>query len=322
MFTKKILSLTSILILFFVGISSVFSANYWFKLDSVDKDKAKFSWDETEKAPYKQISYWTKSSSDWTHSEETDLFEWTSYTISWLKANTTYYFSLVWINSDWEKIFTSNEVKAEIWDTWEEKIFKLEKVEQIEKNKLKLKFSNKLAKEQKISNLNFKIESILDENIYLLVSNWEVDEEDSKNLILTLNEAAKIWTEYKVVVLSILDEDGNTIKYWVDSEQVFKWENTDKKENTNTIKKDDNMWLNSAWPSKKEEKKEEVKKEKKVVVSVKWKDVKEKDIKKDVNLASKKKEDLPKTWPELLILFIIALALGWLFFFPKYMKKS
>lgn len=323
MYLKKIVYILVLVFWFFVN-SHLFAAEDWFKVEEVIWNSIKLSWNSNSEVPYNQVFYWENSSSNWVYPNETDILDGLStITIDKLKANSDYYFYLVWFSADWEKVLNSSEITAKTKESTNSSWFKLNDAYQVWENTIRLTFSNDLLLSQTGSDLSFKIESVSNPSDYFDIVTFEIPENETNNLVLTLNWKPKVSSEYKVIALSVLDENKNNIEYGVDSEATFVWINLDsvKKELDSAWTTDSNT--NTQEPTKKSEEKSI---EKTTVKPNKWnlkkngEDLKETDIKKDVEGVSKNKTDLPKTWPEYLILLFLALIIWTIFFIPKYKK--
>ncbi len=331
LFFKKISMYLKKAILIFVFLfwvffnSHLFAAEDWFKVDEVIWNSVKLSWNANSEVPYNQVFYWEASSPNWVYPNETDILDGlNSITIDKLNANSDYYFYLVWFGSDWEKVLSSAEITAKTKDSLNSSWFKLNDAYQIWKNVIRLNFSNNLLSSQTGSDLSFKIESVTNPSDYFDVVSFEIPEEEKNVLFLVLSWEPKVSSEYKVVALSVFDENKNNIEYWVDSEASFVWVNLETpKDDFNSA--GPNETETTQTPEKKEEVVEEKTPEKKEPVNHKkqtknGEDLKETDVKKDVKWVSKDKSNLPKTWPEYLILLFLALMIWTVFFIPKYRK--
>lgn len=289
-------------------------ANNWFKIEEQTSNSVKLSWDKIWEVGYYQINYWNDKNSK---SLETEAIDGTSYEIKDLNPWEDYYFSLVWLDSSWKEVYKSKDLKVSTKDS-NFSTFALSSLELKEENILRLTFTKNLDL-SKISESEFKINSSKDFSENIEIKNKKVVDSDPKSIDLELSWNIKDWLEYKVVVLAVFDEKWNNIKFWVDSEWKFIWWEVNK---ISEVEKEEE--LNSAWPVEevKEVKKEwlkEVNSESKKSVS--GREVSSENVWKNVNSMSESKEKLPQTWPEIFILFILALLIpGWIFILKN--KKS
>ena len=178
-----------------------------------------------------------------------------------------------------------------------------------------------------MTDAEFKVESINDASDYLKIKSVTAVKWDKKSVDLEFEWTPTTWVEYKVVALAIFDEAGNNIKFGVDSETRFTWGNlATQKDETKTN-------MNAAWPSddttatKTEDKKDATDskqdstdnkdtttKEKRQLTGTSWT---KKDTGKNVEAISENKDKLPKTWPEMVILAVLAFILSASFFFLR-----
>lgn len=311
MFWKNILKIFTFITLFFVALSAF--ADKGFKIDKVTGDTVSFSWTKDEKTPYFEIHYWEKSSTDGTYAKQTDIIEKYNFDVKWLESNKTYYFALVWYSKEWKKSFTTKEISQKIWSDGKSAGFSLKKIVQTGKKEITLTFSEEISTKKDTKQNRFKVESVANPSDYFEVVENKIDEKDPKSLVLTLDSEPKIGSEYKVIVISVEDKNGNNIEYGVDSENTFTWINVTE--------------LNAAGPAltktEKPAKTEPVKQEPKPTASAtkSGKDLKASELKKDIKWTSEKTEDLPKTWPAHILLLLIALIVSWIVFLPKYLKN-
>lgn len=181
--------------------------------------------------------------------------------------------------------------------TEEVKQLKLEWVNVLWKKKVELEFDSKISDSDKDISIKSDWEGI--EEIFVLDYNVS----DNK-VILVLEDELKSNTEYEVIIFSIEWEDGSTITSGLD--WALKFTTPDL-----TIF-DEKVEMTSAWVEEKakEPKKEEVKKEEPKNENLAWKDIKQEEVDKNIEVAASKTDELVKTWPEHILLSILALILA------------
>ena len=285
---------------------------------------------------------------------QTDLIDTTSYNLTNLTPGEKYSVTLVWIDSDGGEIFKSKELdvtldsatattasadKASAWTKdstdktattdkttkADKSTFSITKASLTKENVLTLTFSKNLNT-AKLTDAEFKVESINDSSDYLKVKSVTAVKWDKKSVGLEFEWTPTTWVEYKVVALAIFDEDNNNIKFGVDSETRFTWGNLA------TQKDETKANMNAAWPSdnntttKTEDKKDatdskqdstdnkDTTKEKRQLSGTSWT---KKDTGKNVEAISENKDKLPKTWPEMVIIAVLAFILSASFFFLR-----
>lgn len=300
---------------FFILLFSFLSvfADKWFTVLEKTTDSVKFSWDKSSEATYYQILYWEKPSRS-SYSNQTDVFEWTSFTITNLE-NKTYYFTLIWLGANWEEVFSSEELSVGLWASTSS--FSIKSAKLIDESVLRLTFSKDLNQE-KLEDSSFKIEATNDASDYLEVKSISAVEWDKKSADLTLDAKPTTETKYKVVVLAIFDETGNNITYWVDSEATFVgWE-------IEKISEAESKDLNSAWLSDEitstwiTQVVEESKNTKKILT---WTSGTADSTWKNIETLSETKKDLPKTWPEMIFILLFALVISASILIMKWQKE-
>lgn len=301
---NKFLALIIALFTVFFSLNIV-SANL--KVDSSTSNSVNFSWEKQDKSVYYQIFYWeTKGDLKW----ETEATEETNFEVKGLKENTKYYFSLVWLDSGWVEVYKSSEFEftTSAW-TSNSSTFSISSAKLIENDTLRLTFSKNLDS-SRIEKTELKIEN--SSNAWENISVKEVKEVsgDSKSIDVKLETNPNDGTEYKVVVLVIYDESGNNIKFGVDSESKFIGGAVENSNNSAT--EEEKINLDSAGPVEEEPKKEVTAStwtltEKKVLT---WTSGNAKDTWKNVEKISENKENLPQTWPWMILLVVLALMIS------------
>jgi hypothetical protein len=188
-------------------------------------------------------------------------------------------------------------------------------------NEFEITFSNEISEESiELDGSLFRIESIDSPEDSYEVIEKSIDSFEKKVMILTLNRDFVNWERYKVTVLKIVDIYWQNIVNWVDSEAEFSYLGLDDR------CMEDN-WLNSA--NEVDENVENVENvenidNNNVDVDVEgdlwgvslnaW------DVENQVLVVAEDNSKLPVTWPEHILLLILALIFwGWLFIY-KYRK--
>ena len=262
---RILLKIFSAFTVFFLSFVTIF-ADYWLKVSEQTSTSAKISWDKDAKAQYYQLNY----KAGW-KTNQTDLIDTTSYNLTNLTPGEKYSVTLVWIDSDGGEIFKSKELdvtldsatattasadKASAWTKdstdktattdkttkADKSTFSITKASLTKENVLTLTFSKNLNT-AKLTDAEFKVESINDSSDYLKVKSVTAVKWDKKSVDLEFEWTPTTWVEYKVVALAIFDEDNNNIKFGVDSETRFTWGNLA------TQKDETKANMNAAWPS-------------------------------------------------------------------------
>lgn len=291
MVKKGIVKIVTFLALFLVNLTAF--ADKWFKIEETNTDSVKLSWEKDEKISFYQVKYWSDKNN---LNKETEALEENSIEIKNLASWEKNYFMLIWLDLSWTEIFKSDYLELD-WNTENKDVLALKTLELKEENILRVTFSQNLDA-SRIEESEFKIESIKDISDYLKIKEKLLVEWDPKSLDLVFDWTPTSWEEYKVVVLAVFDEKWNNIEFWIDSEWKFKaWEISKSSE----VEKQD---LNSAVLEEKVETKKEENKEEKTISGT---STTNENVWKNVESLSKNKENLPQTWPEVILLFIIAL---------------
>lgn len=270
------------------------------KLISSTSDSLSITWEKIDNASWYYIYYsetsWKNPKTFW------DVFFDNKATITWLKSWQTYYVVITSLDK------TSNEESpfSPEWTfntkIWSEKKFALENIDVINPTILELTFNyaiddwDEVAKEFKITKSNKDITDIKEVTI---------NKTDDKKLRLALNKALEEW-EYRLVVISITDKLWRNIEEWINWELKFAVTNNSnvkvnitnneeveiENENINLNSWDPesgNYWL--AWKAM-------------TWVLSTWEAV------------AANSQDLPKTWPESILLVFISM-ISWLIYFRK-----
>jgi len=294
----------------------------WIKLD----------WNRVDWVDLYRIDYWNTS---WSYTDSVDFLEENSYTFTNLPWSSVYYFSIVWYDNLWREWFRSPEITSATSSSWP--LFVIES-KMVDKNILELTFSNNIST---TSWADFIIESVSNSNDFYDVVETQINSIDSKKIIITLDWNPKVWNEYKVVVLSILDEFNQNIQFWVDSETIFTaisnfdtnylnsdayfwnssvdfWNNNqnnslvNENNNSNTwsnqnILNENELQLNSA-------------DENIMIPTNVWVELTSEDVNSNLLNVASDSDRLPQTWPAEILLLILALIFGWFIFLNRYRK--
>ncbi len=317
---KNLFKLFSVFLIIAVSIFSVHAVNAPTNLKMIDAgtDFIKMWWDEAEWAWGYYMYYGKKSWVDnWYDLESYELIEWLETQIDWLDPATTYYFSVTSIDENWDEagfseewVFSTTNVLWESieWAVWVKFEFIWVSVKTYDT--LELTFSSDLdasdsaVREFKIVNKG----DILDE---IEVISTQLNEADTKRITLALWEKTLPNTEYEVTVIAITDKDGRTIESWIDSIDSFV-----VPEIIETSIVDDELEVDLKAAA-------EVSDTDKTVADwLSWEDMSSDDVVNDTISAAKSNEKLPTTWPEHILIFILAFILWTLIFIFKFNKRS
>lgn len=301
MFNKLFTKLSLVFISFFM-ILNISSVSAEFKAASTKSTSVDFTWEAVDKVFIYKINYWTDSSKVVAYDKNTDFIDSTSYTLFDLTPGTTYYLSLVWYDELWNESYKSNEIIVITpWsDSWKSKTLVLEDANLVWKNKVELSFSNEIN-DLSAEEREFRIENIKDTNDILEVLESEVSKTNKKNLILTLDKEVVVWTEYKVVVLNIRDVLNQNIEFWVDSEATFVWAEIDETmPDLNAASEEEPVWVDNG--------------------ELGWVDLNSADVDSNVLTEAEDTDKLPKTWPEQILIFILAFVLSGIIFVYRFRR--
>ncbi len=314
---KNILRGFSFIILFSILILESFAieAPANLKADSSDNNSVILSWDNVDWAYMYYAQYSKNSWIDWVYENTTEYTETNSISINNLEEGSTYYFSVIAIDEEWEKSIISNEVAIDIIQEEIDIIegqdvdFILDWVKVISSNIIELSFSapikdwSDVIREFKIINKADAIDS------FEVISN-KLNSQDSSKLLITLDKEFEIWNEYEVVVLAITSLDGKNIESWIDSIQSFVFngiietvdsEITDSK----LVELDSSVELNSA---------------SELIDAPSGKTTIAENMENTALVQAANTSSLPKTWPEHIFMLILSIVLGVLVFVFKYKK--
>jgi len=295
------------------------------KADSQTENSITVSWDAVSNV----LGYYLYYDVDTTEPRENfgfeivDLIETTSYTIEGLETGTLYNIAVTAIDSDGEESTYSQDIVSGTLTEGQAKDFAIEKVEATAIDTLEFTFSAPLetgsgaVREFLVEHSETKDE--------LLILETELDEENSRLVIVTLENQLTLGGEYDVTVLSIQDETGRNIENGIDAvtnftvpsefaEPTVEEPIEDIPEDTTPIEEPEEE-LQSAGPEDTTPV-EELKDETSGTI------ISNSEIEKNTEVAASKNEELPQTGPEHIILLLVALLLGGTVFFLQYRSHN
>lgn len=278
-------------------------------LDEAKSNSLTLSWDEVDDALCYSIYYDTDSVAESDYANEA-LCIWNNYTLEWLDSDTKYFLSMTVASQDFVEWWLSKEFSFKtLWSVWES--LKLESVEAEYKKQLKLSFNLDLDESKP---LEFKIVDKDDDLIELELESVELTW--PREVVINLVEDLEAGLEYDLTVLSATWAEWENIEFGVNGIASFivpddlKYEDEIEEVENNqetteevieepTIENTD-LELNSASPS--------------------WEDIATEDLNKNTQMASETAEDLPSTWPEHILIILLAFLIS--FFVIKSRAKS
>lgn len=308
-------------IVFFILTSFFFFSTAWAlnlnsapKIEEAKDTSLKITWEKVGGALGYYVYYW-KESVEWKTKEEkayqsqlSDFIESTWATIPNLEANIKYYVAVTAVDENGEEwpysaetmvsTIQSSGVKSSQNSFW------LTQVSVISENQVKLSFNVDL--DNSLSALReFKI---IEEQTQKEVKIKNIDLVGSKNLLLTFENKLTPAIKYKLTIISLLDKDGKNIEQGIDGISTFlipemsgfSWGQENSIPNN----------LNSALP----------------VINMSesgnnaWQNISQENINKTALNSANEANNLPKTWPEHIVLFIFSLII-WFFVFHFQKKK-
>jgi len=324
----KFLLIIFVSIFSFVQVKAL-DAPTWLVLNESSSDSLNISWDAVTDSTGYYVYYSTES---WIYDQQVDeLIETTNVIINALEASTTYYVSVVSLDSQWVESENSLELETEtsaseeiVWDP-----FSLQSVQVNSFSEIELTFSEALEIHPDASR-EFKVlnkEDSLDE---LLVVKTQVNEEDTTKVVLTFDRETLPATEYELTVIDIKSDSGKNIESWIDGISSFSTPNEFEVEEVleepivedmpveegidlnaagesdeTVVEETPDMALNSAAP----------------LDAVSWETLTEDDIEKNTVSEASKTEELPNTGPTHILLFILTFIIATLFFVFRF-KRS
>ena len=176
-------------------------------------------WDDTTDAMWYYIYYGTKTrGEDGYEVEGIDLIEESDVILTSLSSETNYYIAVSAVDefgseSDYSVELEQSTLKQ--WASSEISGFRITWVEVVDETTLEFFFTTTLDSSPSATRTFILEEKDSWEEISIDLS--QVNENNKQNVIALLGEALKSDTEYKVTVLEIRDNNGNTIESWIDA---------------------------------------------------------------------------------------------------------
>lgn len=283
-------------------------------------------WEDVEGAIGYYIYYGTQSGSGSTYETEgIDLIDESEVLIEWLLPQTQYFVAVTSVDDFATESWFSPELEHPTLIAWSEieaVNFRIKSVEVVDSTTLEFLFSTDLD-----ASPSAVREFIVEEKISateIVVDISDVDSTNPKNAIVLLGSELVPATEYKVTVLDIRDSNWNSIESGVDAFISFMtpavmWE-ADPKEETppeeETVEETEETDLNAAWNETE-------------IVSVEsdnsWNagvTLNSSDTSNNTTVAAEENTTLPQTWPEHVLLLLIALMLSWGIYFYSIKRKA
>ncbi len=271
------------------------------------------TWEKLDSASWYFVYYsesaWKDYKTFW------DIIEENKTIITWLKENTTYYVVVTTLDKTTEE--ESDFSPEWIFNTTSlnETKFALNKVETKSPTELELTFSKNIDQGEEALR-EFKITK--DNKEITKVKEVKLVENDKTKLTLILSNPITTW-EYKIVVISIRDEDWKNIEEWINWELKFMvsdFSNTTTETTTTTetatvdnntplISAEENIVDLNAWDPETDNQ----------YYGLAWKNMTW--VLSTWEIIANESTKLPQTWPESIFLFLGSLMLGWIFYFRK-----
>lgn len=294
---KIIIYLLSFLI---IWINTTFAASSLTKAPTLVNSQVtslEITWEKLDSASWYFVYYsetaWKDYKTFW------DIMEENKTTITWLKENTTYYITVTALDKTTEE--ESNFSPEWVFNTKivDDSKFALDKVDAKSSTELELTFSK--AIDQSVDALReFKITK--DNKEVTKVKETKLIENDKTKLTLILSNPISAW-EYKIVVISITDEEWNNIEEWINWELKFLVSDFDTKAETITpiISPEEKVVDLNAWFPEEETQNYWLAWKNMTWVLSTW------------EVVAGDAEKLPKTWPEHIFLILISMFIWWLY---------
>lgn len=313
---KRFFSIMFALLVSFFMLIWVQNANAEFKTTEKKSNNITFSWDAVEKALIYKIDYGTSSEK---LDKSTDYIDSLSYTIFDLTPSTNYYFRLIWYDENANEIYKSEDISITTSDVSSQlnQLF-VEKADMIWKNMIEISFSNDISDKDE-SSREFMVENSKDANELLEVVKTEISKTNKKNLILTLEDELVIWNSYKITVLNIRDIYDQNIEFWVDSEAIViakKIEESLPELNSASEEVDENTNLSETWSTYLVANEEN----EWLNWDLAWVDLNSGWVEPTVLTESTDVSKLPQTWPESILILLLAIIFSWIIFAYRFRK--
>jgi hypothetical protein len=214
--------------------------------------------------------------------------------------------------SSWETNTWSSDEEVSI-----QKEFSLKNIKPISFTKFELEFSDELdsgswaAREFRIIDKNDELDEF-----YVLEN--ELSSEDQTRLTITLDREVTINNIYEIFVIELYSKDWNSIEQGINSISTFTINEDTFKETEKELE-----ILENTWATQEEQIEEELNSAKEenlestwAVSENSWKDLKEEEVEKNTLSEAKNNTKLPTTWPEHILMLLLALSLtGFVFLF-------
>lgn len=268
-----------------------------------NKGNAQLQWGKVDDALMYTIYYGKDSIDIANYSSQTDFIEENTVTLPNIKKGETTFFSVVAIDENGKESEFSKETQITLGAT--ESKFVLEEV--LPKSNLEI---NAIFSQ----NLETKEDSLREFNIYtkigkepIEIKNIEIDEKNNKIATIILESELQEGVEYEITAIAIVNEKWTSIASWIDSLQNFYFIAADivveveEPVLTNTWTVD--VELNAADTNKA------------------GSNIESQEIDKQLSQAVKNVDSLPKTWPEVVLLFLLAIILSGLIYMFKFKKN-
>lgn len=348
---KSILKLLSLVILFSSLVLDSFAIDSPSNFISNDNSatSVSLSWDTVDDAVMYYVLYSTESWIGSSYDNNTDLLEDNFIEINDLSAGWTYYFSVVSFDENWDESVGSNELVINLSEGVVINNFILETVNVISADVIELDFSENLEKWDNPTR-EFKITNSLDEfDSFEVVSN-ELNIDDESKITLVLDRNLIEWNEYEVVIIAITSVLGNNIESWIDNAIKFIANipvyNSNDDSWTTVINDDQSVTVNNPdWSTTTTnpdwtiiivyadgtttnidsdgtivEDEVEFNSAAEEQTGVEWIDIAAEDIENTALFIAENNSNLPKTWPEHVLMLILSIILWVLIFIFKYKK--
>ena len=341
---KSVFKVLTFLILSFSFIVQSFAIEAPTNLTSVSNTESSvsLSWDTVDTAVMYYVLYSTESWVENGYSNNTDLFENNFIDINDLEVWLTYYFTVISFDENWDESIGSPELIINLGSGDVTNNFMLETVNVISSDVIELDFSENLDNWDNPAR-EFKISNSLNDFDRLEVISSELSIDDNSKITLILDKELIEWNEYEVVIIAINSALGDNIESWIDNAIKFianipAIEDITNNEDSDVIVNPD--WstyvINSDWSTtttnidgtittinsdgKIVEDEIELNSAAEEQDWVSWIDIAAEDIENTALYVAENNSNLPKTWPEHILMLILSIILWILIFVFKYKK--
>ena len=313
---KKLL-LSSFICLLATSVSSVFALDLESApiVSSAGNSSLSVDWDDVEWALWYYIYYWKTSGSESGYEFEwIDLIEASETTLENLEKDTDYYVAVTVVDDNGNE---SNYSPEAFFSTATEQgwvvtssAFALEEVRVLSVNELELSFNNIVdGSEDAVREFKLMPKSGWSE---LTIVEASMNSFDPMRITIVTQDDLVEEAQYELTVVSMQDIDKNNIETGIDGINTFtvpRWSTTSYEETKEAPVKtvdleSEDVELSAAWAEKTEE-----------TTSKWWQTLSDDEVVKTAETAAKDNESLPQTWPETVLLLLLAVMLGWGLFF-------